>query len=180
MSSNDATHTDTSSSTVLLVSDAKHRISTDYPKLNSRFNFAFHGYNDNTPLREAIDGITSDVLAWLKSMPENFKTSNHALSRPKYGLIFVLKAEEIRKHLGEMYCDNAIELIEGQWDNCKKDIVVAKEGVPDETEEELRAKLDDVKSKNDFLVTAMTNLISIKYDREIAALFEALLVITKF
>ena len=165
-----------SSSSMLLVSDAKHLISVEYPKLNSRFNYAFHGHDDSTPLAEAVSAITSDVHSWLKSMPDNFKTSNHALSRPKYGLVFVLRNDSVRSSLGEQFCSSAIDTIERMWDECKKDIVNIKDDVPLlETEDELRAKLDDLTIKYDILSAALINVTSKQYDNDIGNLIGTLL-----
>ena len=63
-------------------------------------------------------------------MPDNFKTSYHALSRPKFGVLFVLKNEEIRARLGVEACEDAIKKIESQWDECKRKMVAA----PSETD----------------------------------------------
>ena len=163
----------------LHVIDAKTLITLTYPKLYSRFNYAFYGHEDGAPLSEVIDVITADVRAWLQTMPDNFKTSNHALSRPKYGLVFVLKNEDVRAALGDEYCSAAVEAVEKVWDECKKDIVVIKDDVPLlESEEELRAKIEDLTSKNEVLSSAMVGLLAKHYDSDISALFETLL--TKF
>ena len=160
----------------LHVADAKALITETYPKLYSRFNFAFHGHEDGAPLSEVIDVITADVRAWLQSMPDNFKTSNHALSRPKYGLVFVLKNDDVRAALGDEYCTAAVAAIEKVWDECKKDIVVIKDDIPLlESEEELRAKIEDLSAKNDILSAALVGLLSKHYDADISSLFETLL-----
>ena len=112
--------------TAPLVADAKRLLTVSYPKLFSRFNHAFHGYEDASELVAAIDAITSDVRAWLSEMPANFKTSAHALSRPKFGLIFVLKNALVRAALGDAKCAAAVAAIERGWETCYKDIVVPK------------------------------------------------------
>jgi hypothetical protein len=160
----------------LTVADAKALILTTYPKLYSRFNYAFYGHEDCAPLSEVVDVITANVHAWLQSMPDNFKTSNHALSRPKYGLIFVLKHETVRASLGEAYCQAAVDAIEKVWDDCKKELVVAKDDVPLlETEDELRAKIEDLAAKNDVLSAALIAQLSKHYDDTVADLVETLL-----
>ena len=162
--------------TTFTVADAKRLIIETYPKLYSRFNYAFHGHEDAAPLVGVVDAIKSDVRTWLQSMPDNFKTSNHALSRPKYGLLFVLKTDEARAALGDDYCGPAVDAIERAWDECKKDVVVSKEDVPLlESEEELRAKIDDLAAKNEIMSTALISLLSKHYDADISALFETLL-----
>ena len=161
---------------LLTVSSAKTLISTTYPKLYSRFNYAFYGHEDCAPLAEVIDIITANVSAWLQTMPDNFKTSNHALSRPKYGLIFVLKHETVRASLTDAYCQAAVDAIEKVWDECKKELVVAKDDVPLlETEDELRAKIEDLTAKNDVLSAALIAQLSKHYDDSVADLVETLL-----
>jgi hypothetical protein len=163
-------------SSVMTVGDAKNLVTTTYPKLFSRFNFAFNGHEDSTPLVEVVDVIRADVRAWLAAMPDNFKTSNHALSRPKFGLVFVLKHDSVRAALGEAYCSSAVALIDKTWDECKKDLVVAKDDAPAlETEDELRARIDDLTVQHEAVTTMVIDLITKHYDPTIAACFETLL-----
>ena len=52
----------------------------------------------------------------------------------------------------------------------------SKEDVPLlESEEELRAKIDDLAAKNEIMSTALISLLSKHYDADISALFETLL-----
>jgi hypothetical protein len=160
----------------LTVADAKNLILVTYPKLYSRFNYAFYGHEDSAPLLEVIDVIRADVRAWLSSMPDNFKTSNHALSRPKFGLVFVLKHDKVHEVLGEAYCNAAADAVEKGWDECKKDLVVLKDDAPIlETEDELRARLEEVVALNETLSAMLNSLVAKHYDPTIAACFETLL-----
>jgi len=162
----------------LLVSDAKALITATYPKLFSRFNYAFNGHADSASLAEAVDAISSDVLAWLQAMPDNFKTSSHALSRPKFGLIFALKHEGVRASLGEARCVSAIEAVEGAWEDCKKALVPAKDEVVApllECEEDLRSRVEELTTKNDMITVALVSLIAKHHDASIATLVETLL-----
>lgn len=111
----------------ILVSDAKKLIEVKYPKLHGRFNFAFNGLPDDMTLREAVDAISGDVEGWLAAMPDNFKTSSHAISRPKFGLSFILQQEEVRAALGGDYCDIKNTGIEREFEALKKDFVVPAE-----------------------------------------------------
>jgi hypothetical protein len=170
----------------LLVGDAKRLITTTYPKLYSRFNYAFHGHEDSEPLSEAIDVITSDIAAWLKSMPDNFKTSNHALSRPKYGLIFVLKHDAIRASIGDAHCTAAIAAIERAWDECKKDIVVvsvkedatpaAAAAAAGSLDDDLHARIYELTARNELLTVTLVAMLGKHYDGVVAALVESLLI----
>lgn len=107
------------------VGDAKGAIALMYPKLYARFNQAFHAFPDDLDIEDAVQQITADVEGWLTSMPDNFKTSHHALSRPKFGVFFVLKNEEVKARMGVEACEEAIKVIESQWDACKRKLVVA-------------------------------------------------------
>jgi hypothetical protein len=161
---------------VFTVRDAKRIITETYPKLFGRFNYAFHGHEDGAPLSEVVDVITANVRTWLESMPDNFKTSNHALSRPKYGIVFALKHVDVRAALGDEYCSAAAETIEKNWDECKKDIVVSKDdAVTLESDDELRARVEDLTSKNEMLSSALVALIGKHYDTELVGLFKTLL-----
>lgn len=161
----------------LVVADAKRLITATYPKLFSRFNFAFHGHEDDEPLSDVIDTIASDVLRWLQAMPENFKTSSHALSRPKFGLLFVLKHSAVRERIGEACCNTAADTVELAWEECKRALVVVKDDPAQvlESEEELRGRVDDLVAKNEVLSEALVALINTHYDQSIASLFETLL-----
>ena len=166
----------------MLVGDAKRLVTATYPKLYSRFNYAFHGHEDSEPLSEAVDVITSDIASWLKSMPDNFKTSNHALSRPKYGLIFVLKHDAIRAALGDAHCSAAIGAIERTWDECKKDIVVvvvkedaAAPAPTDSHDDDLHARIDELTARNELLAATLLAMLGKHYDGVVAALVESLL-----
>lgn len=110
-----------------LVSDAKKLIAAKYLKLHGRFNTAFNGLPEDMTLKDAIDTIEGDVAGWLVSMPDNFKTSNHALSRPKFGISFLLQNEEVRAILGSEYCDLKNTHIERAFEALKKDIVIPSE-----------------------------------------------------
>jgi hypothetical protein len=162
---------------VLTVGDAKAMVTTTYPKLYSRFNYAFHGHDDGAPLAEVVEAIKGDVHAWLAGMPDNFKSSNHALSRPKFGLMFVLKSERVRAQLGDEACEAAIDAVEGAWDACKRELVVAKEAdsaPATEHEDELLLRSrrdDDVK----LLSEALVSLLARHYDDNIATLVSNLL-----
>lgn len=158
------------------VHDAKKIITETYPKLFGRFNYAFHGHEDTAPLSEVVEVITADVRTWLESMPDNFKTSNHALSRPKYGIVFVLKHAAVREALGDEYCNKAVDLIEKNWEDCKKDIVVTKDDVVTlESDDELRAKVDELTARNEMLSMALLGLVKQHYDAEMASIFKAML-----
>jgi len=178
-----------------LVSDAKALVTSTYPKLCGRFNFAFHGYDDATPLRGAVDGIVGDVLAWLTAMPDKFRTSNHSLSRPKFGLVFVLKHEAVRATLGDAYCQAAIDTVERLWEDCKKDLVVPQapkdpaalggasravvkiEGVVGEEDEldELRGRVEELKAANAFVSGALVEHLRTAHGEGVASLVQSLL-----
>ena len=106
-----------------LVSHGKQLLTALYPKLHGRFVFAFHGFSDDLPLRDAVEGVTHDVEGWLRSLPENFKSSTHALSRPKFGLTFVLRHDATKDALGAEFCRSSATLIDDQFERVKKDIV---------------------------------------------------------
>lgn len=110
-----------------LVADAKKLIELKYPKLHGRFNFAFNGLPDDMPIKEAVDLIAGDVAGWLAAMPDNFKTSNHAISRPKFGLSYILQHEDVRAVLGGEYCDIKNTHIERAFEALKKDVVIPSE-----------------------------------------------------
>jgi hypothetical protein len=164
------------------VGDAKNAIMLRYPKLYARFNQAFHTFPDSVQIEDAINQITADVDGWLSSMPENFKTSYHALSRPKFGVMFVLNNEEVRARLGVEACEDAIKKIESQWDECKRKLVVA---APSETDGQV-ALLDGGgggdggEPRNDeSLVRALEkgvrHLLMRHYDETIVELFDDLM-----
>ena len=110
-----------------LISDGKKLIEAKYTKLHGRFNVAFNGLPDDMTLKDAIDTIAGDVSGWLAAMPDNYKTSNHALSRPKFGLSFLLQNEEVRAILGGEYCDLKNTSIERAFEALKKDFVIPSE-----------------------------------------------------
>ena len=110
-----------------LVSDAKKLIEVQYPKLHGRFNFAFNDLPEDMTLKDAIDAIAGDVPAWLTSMPDNLKSSSHALSRPKSGVSFLLQHEAVRAVLGSEYCDLKNTSIKRAFDAVKKDIVITSD-----------------------------------------------------
>ena len=177
--------------TAPLVADAKRLLTVSYPKLFSRFNHAFHGHDDASELVAAIDAITSDVRAWLSEMPANFKTSAHALSRPKFGLIFVLKNALVRAALGDAKCAAAVAAIERGWETCYKDIVVPKppqpavssataggddsEGTSAAAADMLQEKHDELLARTKLLERALVQLLEKNYDDVVAGLVQGLL-----
>jgi hypothetical protein len=181
--------------TAPLVADAKRLLTVSYPKLFSRFNHAFHGYEDASELVAAIDAITSDVRAWLTEMPANFKTSSHALSRPKFGLIFVLKNALVRAALGDAKCAAAVAAIERGWETNHKDIVVPKPPPPpqpavsgtaggaDESEgtsaaaaaADMQEKHYELLERTKLLERALVQLLEKNYDDVVAGLVQGLL-----
>ena len=179
--------------TAPLVADAKRLLTVSYPKLFSRFNHAFHGYEDASELVAAIDAITSDVRAWLTEMPANFKTSSHALSRPKFGLIFVLKNALVRAALGDAKCAAAVAAIERGWETNHKDIVVPKPppqpavsgtaGGADESEgtsaaaaaADMQEKHYELLERTKLLERALVQLLEKNYDDVVAGLVQGLL-----
>lgn len=150
------------------VGDAKAILTTTYPKLYSRFNYAFHGCEDATPLAEVVAAIKSDVRGWLNNMPDNFKTSNHALSRPKFGLIFVLKNEQVRAVLGEEECDATIDAIESAWEACKRELVAV-------VKDESTNTVDDHSMLVNVLSDSLVALVNLHYDDVVAALVQNLI-----
>lgn len=150
------------------VRDAKSLIETTYPKLCTRFNMAFHAYSDATPLSDAITDIERDVYAWLKSMPDNFKTSNHALSRPKYGVVFILKNEHVRTVLGAPRCSEAIDAIESAWEECKRNLVVQMKDC-------CRTSDSSSEYTDTFYKSSLVALVEKHYDSTISKIVEKLL-----
>jgi hypothetical protein len=161
---------------VITVKDAKALVATKYSKLHSRFNYAFHGHDDSTPLAEVVDVIRADVHTWLQSMPDNFKTTNHALSRPKFGLLYVLGLPEVQEALGADVCAATSLIVESSWDECKRDLVVAKDDAPVlESEDELRTRNEELVAKVDILTSALLDLLAKNYDTTVTTLVETLL-----
>jgi hypothetical protein len=176
-----------------IVADAKAFLTASYPKLFSRFVFAFQGHEDSAPLGGVVDAIASDVAGWFRSMPDNFKTSSHALSRPKFGLLFVLKDAEVRKSVGEQRCAAAVEAIERAWEECKKAIVVpsvkeskggadggaqtaAAAAVKSENDDDdIKLKYDLLSAKFDFLASTHVAMLAKHYDADVANSFETML-----
>ena len=107
-----------------IVADAKKLIEVKYPKLHGRFNIAFNGLPDDMTIHDAIEAISTDVEGWIAAIPDNFKTSNHALSRPKFGISYILQNEEVRSILGKDYCDLKNAIIERAFEALKKDVVI--------------------------------------------------------
>jgi hypothetical protein len=168
-------------SSTITVGRAKELVEAAYPKLFTRFNFAFNGHEDSEPLSEVVSLIISDVRGWLQSMPDNFKSSNHALSRPKYGLSYVLRLDEVRADMGIEFCDKAVDIVEAGWEECKRDLVILKEdgsAPPLENSEELRVKVDELTARNEMLSSALTAMLAKHYDSDVASLFQSLLQLT--
>ena len=175
----------------LYVADARRLIAATYPRLFSRFNIAFAGRDGAETLADAVDAITADVAAWLGSMPDNFKTSMHALSRPKYGIVFVLKHDGVRASLGDARCAAWVGAIESGFESAKGALVVAKAApaaVPAGLVEpaaagggvaaELAAStstIADLTARNEQLKSALLSVIEKNYDGVVASLVESLL-----
>jgi hypothetical protein len=168
------------------VGDAKGAIALEYPKLFARFNQAFHAFSDDTELDVAIPQIVADVEGWLASMPDNFKSTHHALSRPKFGALYVLKNEDVRARMGTEACDEAIHAIESQWDACKRKLVVAAPpalavSAADAHEDaaEVAEVQQDVNARNARLVDTLSQgirqLLQRHYDDTVVELFDGLL-----
>lgn len=195
MTDNNA-HEETAVVPITTVSEAKALIVAEYPKLCGRFNVAFVGASDDELLLPVVDRILADVSGWVASFPDNFKTSSQAVSRPKFGLLYLLKHESVRASLGSPYCLQAIERIERAWDDVKRDHVVAKDekpaperqsgdaneastteddAPPTSTEDDLRAEIELLKATNEFLATALIEQIRAHCEPVTANLFESLL-----
>jgi hypothetical protein len=180
----------------ILVSDAKKLIEVKYPKLHGRFNYAFNGLPDDMLLKDAIDAIASDVAGWLGGLPDNFKTSGHAISRPKFGLSYVLQLEEVRAVLGGEYCDIKNKSIERAFEALKKDFVVPsekKEGgsvgtasatanTLNDDEDTVAAEGHDADSRilklereNTFLKESLVSIINDQHGRTMGTIFNAML-----
>ena len=183
------------------VSDAKKLIEVKYPKLHGRFSYAFNGLPDDMPLKDAVDAIAGDVAGWLGAMPDNFKTSSHAISRPKFGLSYVLQLDDVKAVLGSQYCDDINSHIESVFDSLKKDYIVHSEknavqevgegggikGVEGNDGECIEGEgVEYAKQMNDmfhritvkkvkFLEEALVSLISDGHGRTLASIFEKLL-----
>lgn len=166
------------------IGDAKSAIALEYPKLFARFNQAFHAFSDETEIEEAMVQITADVEGWLSSMPENFKTSHHALSRPKFGALYVLKNESVRERWGEDECDKAINAIESQWDACKRKLVAVAAPAPAASvqasaqEDDVGLDADKDKEKDRLISTlaqGVRQLLSRHYDETVVDLFDGLM-----
>jgi hypothetical protein len=173
------------------VADAKRLVTACYPKLYSRFNHAFHGQDDTAQLMAAVDAVTANVDAWLAAMPDNFKTSTHALSRPKFGLVFVLKHDLVREALGEAWCATAVSAIERGWKLSHNDHVAPKpllppstpggtaglpgEGCDDGTNESLKEKYDELLERSLLLERALVQLLEKNYDEYVCGLVSSLL-----
>lgn len=177
------------------VADAKRLIATSYPKLFSRFNVAFYGHEDTEELKPAIDALTADVEAWLSGLPENFKTSAHAISRPKFGAVFVLKNAQVREALGEAWCNAAIDVIERRFDELHKALVLPKtptasapaeavlseEVVANEDAQQLvatlRAKNDELSNRLALIERVLVDILQKNYDSTVAGLVQGLLLV---
>lgn len=175
-----------------LVSDAKRLLIASYPKLHGRFTFAFLGHEDDETLQAAVDSIVADVPGWLQSMPDNFKTTTHALSRPKFGLIFVLKHDQVREALGAAGCASAIDAIERGWEATYKGLVIPKPAATDSaapsaageieggdlTEQqrcEYEERIEGLAARSLLLERAVVQLLSKNYDDTVADLVQTLL-----
>lgn len=173
------------------VADAKRLVAACYPKLFSRFNVAFYGHEDDEELKSAIDALTADVGAWLSGLPENFKTSGHAMSRPKFGAIFVLKHPQVRQALGDAWCATSVDAIESRFEELHKGLVLPKKdvgggpapaGAPgeeianDELVATLRAKNDELTNRLALIERVLVDILTKNYDSTVAGLVQGLLV----
>lgn len=164
---------------MITVSDVKASLAITYPKLYTRFNQAFASYSDDTLIDDVITSITQDVDGWLNSMPENFKTTHHALSRPKFGILFALKNDTVRARLGEEVCDNAIHIIESRYDIVKHNIV--KHNDEDILKhDKLSVEMMNASVQSHLTHTlsdALIRLLETHYDTNVADLFKSLIVL---
>jgi hypothetical protein len=135
---------------------------------------AFHAFPDDMDIDDAVQQITSDVEGWLTSMPDNFKTSYHALSRPKFGVLFVLKNDDVRARMGAEACDDAIKVIESQWDTCKCKMVAAPAPAP-APEPVPSSSTSDSERLINTLSKSVRELLFRHYDETIVNLFDGLM-----
>jgi hypothetical protein len=131
---------------------------------------------------DAVRQIASDVEGWLVSMPENFKTSTHALSRPKFGVAYVLKNDDVRSRVGADMCDELMNTIESQWSVCKGRVVippsidVASDAICDDTEKDVHG--DDALLV-DVLSDGLREMLRLHYNDVVAGLFDSLMAIKR-
>jgi hypothetical protein len=132
----------------MTVSDAKSLLTTDYPKFGSRLNVAFHGFANDESIKSVVDKILADVSAWAASFPDNVKTSSLNISRPKCGLLHVLKDDKFRASLGIAYCTEATDAINRAWKDVQSRHVTASAVVKETHQGDVHAIKGKRKSKN--------------------------------
>ena len=122
------------------VADARRFLYEAYYTRFKSFKAAFFKRGDGDSLALFVDEIVSDVPAWLRRLPRRFRTSVASLSRPKHGLILVLKDENMRAALGEERCDAALAVVERCWLECRETLVaearVAEDNPAADTDDE--------------------------------------------
>lgn len=82
-------------------------------------------------LKEYMTQIKNDPLLWFTSFPSEY-TSLEAMAKPKSGILYLLeKNEEVRKELGDEFCESLSQIIHKTWKTNKtmllKQRVLSKE-----------------------------------------------------